>query len=495
MLSDVRNFRHPAGTALLAALAVAGLLQVPVHAQAPAAQPAPASAERPWRWSVANLTRLESWSFFEPPPSGGDPDYAFIGNRLRVGLTRTWPRVEIAGALQYVQFGGLPDRAIGPGPLGTGALYFEHSGDTESHGVYVRTLNVRARLPRGIVLQAGRFGYTSGAESPSGRPKIEAVKRLRLDSRMLGEFEWSIYQRTFDGVRGDVDRSRWHLTAAWLRPTQGGFEEDAGASLRDIDVEAVTFTLRPGVLPSSTDIALFAYRYDDDRPVTVRPDNTGRAATRADVGITTFGATGVGAAPAGGGDVDWIVWLAGQRGSWYEQSHAGWSASVEAGFQWKAPWQPWVRAGYLHASGDDTPGDDRHTTFFPMLPTVRRYAFTTAYAPMNLRETFVELIVRPTPRLTARGDVRRLRLAEGADRWYGGSGATRRQGAFFGYAGRASGGHTDLGTVVQGAADFRINPRWSVNAFSGTMHGGRAVQNPFPGRWLHFWYLENVVQF
>lgn len=471
-----------------------GLGGVPARGQTPAAQPAAASASA-WTWSVHNLTRVESWSFFDPPPTGGDPDYTFLGNRLRLGLARSWPRFEVAGSVQYVQFAGLPERSIGPGPLGTGALYFEHSGSDASRGLYLRTLNVRARLPRGVVIQAGRFGYTSGAEAASGRPKIEAVKRARLDSRMIGEFEWSLYQRVFDGVRGDVDRKPWHLTAAWLRPTQGGFEDEAGSSLRDVDVEAFTFAFRPDVVVPSTDLTVFAYRYDDDRPVTVRPDNTGRGAARADVGITTVGAAAIGSAAAGPGDADWLLWTAGQHGSWYEQSHRGWSIALEAGYQWRARWQPWVRGGYLHASGDNNPADDRHSTFFPMVPTVRRYSFTTAYAPMNLRDAFVEFTVRPTAAVTARADIRRLRLAEAADRWYAGSGATRREGAYFGYAGRVSGGETDLGTAIQGAVDFRIEPRWSVNAFIGSMHGGPVVQTLFPGRWLRFIYFENVVQF
>ena len=142
------------------------------HAQTAPAPPAPAASDRVWRWTVTNLTRVEAWKFFEPPPTGGDPDYAFVGNRLRLGVNGTWPRIVLDGSVQYVQFSGLPDRSIGPGPLGTGALYFDHSGSEESRGVYLRTLNVRARVTRGVTIQAGRFGYTSGAESPSGSAKV-----------------------------------------------------------------------------------------------------------------------------------------------------------------------------------------------------------------------------------------------------------------------------------------------------------------------------------
>ncbi len=480
------------GLVALVALAspAVSFAQTTAAAAAPT-QPAPSPT---WRWNVLNLTRVESWRFFEPPATGS-PDYTFIANRLRVALNGTWTRFDVNAAAQYVQFGGLPTKAHGPGPFGTGALYYQHAGRTDSYGAYVRTLSLRARLPHGVTLQGGRFGYTSGSEAPSGRPKIEAVKRARVDSRMIGEFEWSLYQRTFDGVRGDIDRKAWHVTGAWLRPTQGGFEEKAGSSISDIDVLAGTVALRPGVALPKTDLTFFGYRYNDDRRVTARPDNSGRAASRAEVGITTLGAAAVGTSPAGKGDLDWLVWFAGQTGSWYGQTHRAWSLALETGYQWKARWQPWVRGGYLDASGDGNPSDHRHDTFFPMLPTVRKYSMTTAYATMNLRDLFAEVIVRPTGKVTARADIRRLWLANGKDLWYAGSGATQKAGTYFGYAGRRSGGSTDLASaVIEGAVDVALTKRWSANAFLGVIHGGQVVATSFPGRWLRFFYLESVVQ-
>jgi hypothetical protein len=130
-----------------------------------------------------------------------------------------------------------------------------------------------------------------------------------------------------------------------------------------------------------------------------------------------------------------------------------------------------------------------------MVPTVRKYSMTTAYSTMNLNDLFAEIIVKPTKRVTARADVRRLWLAEAADRWYAGSGATQRTGSFFGYAGRRSGGSTDLAPfALEGAADVTLATHWSANAFVGAIRGGDAVASSFQGRWLRFFYLESVVQ-
>jgi hypothetical protein len=261
---------------------------------APPDTPAPATETR---WFLRNWTRVESWRYFEPDVGGGNPDYTDIANRLQIGIERRGPRVDVLAAMQYVQFGGLPAEASGPGALGTGALYFEQSGRTDSRHVYLRYLNVRLKtLVPGTIVQAGRFGYTSGGESASGDPKIETIKRQRLDSRLIGEFEWAIYQRAFDGVRLDVDRSRWHATAAAFRPTQGGFEDAAGVEIDRVKLFNGAVTLKPGAVLRYGDVQLFANRYDDTRRVAARPDNTNTSASGVDVHVNTFGASAVAAA-------------------------------------------------------------------------------------------------------------------------------------------------------------------------------------------------------
>jgi hypothetical protein len=488
--------RLPALLVLLASIAS----PAPTTAQPPpAGQPTvtPAPAPAPLTFVARNLTRAELWQFFEPAPGGADPDYAHVGNRLFVALEGRYPRVDFTAGLQYVQFGGLPDDAIGPGPLGTGGAYFQHAGRSDSRQVYVRALNVRFKqvLP-GLDLQVGRMGYTSGAEAVSGVPKIEAVKRQRLDSRLVGEFEWSLYQRAYDGLRVDWAHGPAHVTGSAFRPTQGGFEDAAGLGMDDLAIVTGAVTLKPGSVVRGAEWQVFAHYYDDTRPVAARPDNSGRAASSADVQVTTFGTSVVGAYQVGTGQADVLAWVAGQGGSWYEQSHGAWSLAVEAGYQWpRTRWQPWVRAGVLHAAGDDDPGDDDHGTFFQMLPTVRRFSMTTAYSQMNLDDRFVQAMLKPTPRLSLRGDVHWLSLASSDDAWYYGSGATQEEGRIFGFATRPSGGNAGLGTSFEGSADFALNRHLTIAGFLGHIRGGDVVRRSFEGDGLTFGYLETLVRF
>lgn len=484
--------------ALLPRIFVCGLLMLdPVVARAqagPAASQAPTPATTAF---VRNWTRAEAWHFFEPPPGGGDHTYADIANRLQIGLRRAGRKYEWVGALQYVQFGGLPTRAVGPGPLGVGAAYFDHSGDRNSHQIYLRYLNLTIKdLAPGLRLQAGRIGYTSGAEAASGNPKIETVKRQRVDSRLIGDFEWALYQRAYDGVRADWARPSWHATAAALRPTQGGFEERAGIEIDRISLFAASATLRPGRPIRHTDAQIFAYRYNDDRNVRARPDNTGRVAPRVDVRVYSVGATLVGAYPRDGGEADAMIWVVGQGGTWYAQRHRAFALAAEAGYQWTgAAGRPWLRAGGVRASGDADPADGRHGTFFQMMPTVRRYSQSATYSLMNLNDVFVQASVRPTRALSLRVDAHRLALAEAADRWYFGSGATQKAGSNFGYGTRPSHGARALGTVVEASADYTMTRYWSVNGYVGFIKGGTVVRRSFAGDRLTFAYVESVFQF
>jgi hypothetical protein len=451
-----------------------------------------------WQVTAANLTRIESWRFFEPPPGGGDPDYTFLGDRLRVQARRQWKRVEVDVAAQYVGLVGLPTSASGPGALGTGALYFDQGGRRENpQQLYLRFANVRfpSVLP-GIDLQLGRMGYTSGAEAPSGVAKIETVKRQRLDSRLVGEFEWSLYQRGFDGVRIDATRARWRATGIAVMPTQGGFARVAGSTITDIVVAGGTLSSRPatGTVLARTQLQGFGVLYRDRRAVTQRPDNTGRPAAAVNVDVATFGGVVVGAYPSGSGEADVFGWAAAQTGSWYDDDHRAFALAAEGGYQWtRAPWRPWLRGGTFRASGDGSATDGEHGTFFPILPTLRRFSQTTVYSTMNLNDLFVQLLARPRPPLGLRLDVHRLTLASAADLWYGGSGATLGAGNTFGYVGRRSNGSRDLGTSVEMSADYALTNHVSVNAFLARIHGGSVVTGTFAGNRLWYGYVESVV--
>ncbi len=444
---------------------------------------------------IRDVTRVESWSFFQPFEGGGNPTYSFVGNRATLGVRVKSVRFDLDGAFQYAQLVGVPERAVGPNALGSGGFYFFQAGSREAYQLYFKAINVRIReLVPGLSVTAGRMGFSSGEERASSDALVEELKHLRLGSRMVGEFEWSIFQRAFDGGRVDLTRRTWSANASLLFPTQGTYEESANPTISSVRVLAASVTLNAAAI-SHQELQLFAYHYRDRRDVRGRPDNRGPLRDLTHVSIATFGGSHVGAFPRGSGRFDTLLWIAGQTGDWYGQPHRALSGAAEGGYRFAAPARPWIRGGLLYASGDRSPSDDRHETFFPMLPSLQRYALSTTYAPMNLRDVFAQAFVQPAARLRARADVHQLSLANAADRWYHGSGAASRTGTFFGFSGRPSNAATSLARVIEGTLDVSMSRVWSLNGYVGWMKGGEVVRRLFAGDRLVFGYVESVIGF
>jgi hypothetical protein len=451
--------------------------------------------------SLSNATRVESWSYFEPrlDPLAltqqplGNPDYTFIADRAELGVRVEGSRFDLTGAFNYVRLENLPSNAIGPGGLGAGAFYFAAAGVRYSYQLYLSELTLRARTrDNRVSATIGRMHYTSGGEHVTAHASLETVKRERLHSRLVGDFEWSLYQRRFDGVRVDLDRPAWRLTSSAFVATQGGYEESANLSMPKVQVAGVALT---GKSSSPREWQAFGHLYRDRRASAAVVDNTFSFDRPVDVTIAAIGGSHARVAATRSGELDTVAWAAGELGDWYGQPHRAASAAGEVGHRWtRAPMRPWVRAGYLYASGDGDPGDNRHGTFFPMLPSSRRYALSSAYAQMNLRDLFVQFLAEPG-RFKTRLDLHRVSLASGADLWYQGSGATSSTGRFFGFAGRAAGGATALGTVLEGTVEVPIKKYWSLNAYAGTIRGGDVVKRMFAGTTLTTGYVENVIRF
>jgi hypothetical protein len=459
--------------------------------------------------TLSNTTRAEAWSYFQPPPRilspstepVGNPDYTFFGDRAELGVHVEGSRFDLGGAFNYVRVENLPKAAIGPGGLGSGAFYFAASGVPFSYQLYFSELTVRVKSKSGVSGTAGRMAFASASEArlrqgPDRRAGeagygLERLVGDRLESRLIGNFEWSYYQRRFDGARLDLERSRWHYTAAAFVPTQGGFEESTNLSMPKVQVADLSMTHTS----SRAEWQVFGYAYRDRRGTAAVVDNSSSADRPVDVTIETAGASYARVTPTRRGEFDTLAWIAAQGGDWYGRAHRAASVAIEGGHRWGSlAARPWVRAGYLWASGDRNAADDRHGTFFQMLPSSRKFALSSVYSQMNLRDAFAQLIVEPRP-VQARIEVHALQLASGGDLWYQGSGATASRGRYFGFSGRAANGARSLGAIVEGSVNVPIRKHWSLNGYAGVMSAGEVVQQQFTNRRLLMWSVENVIRF
>jgi hypothetical protein len=150
--------------------------------------------------------------------------------------------------------------------------------------------------------------------------------------------------------------------------------------------------------------------------------------------------------------------------------------------------------GYDYGSGDVNPADDKHGTFFQVLPTARIYARMPFFNLMNSVDAFGELILRPSNRVTLRTDVHALRLADEDDLWYSGGGAF--QPGTFGYNSRPSNGHLGLATLSDVSGDVSLNAHVALGLYYAYARGQAVAQTIFRGnRSARFGFVEWQVRF
>jgi len=147
-----------------------------------------------------------------------------------------------------------------------------------------------------------------------------------------------------------------------------------------------------------------------------------------------------------------------------------------------------------YGSGDGNPDDNRHGTFFQLLPTPRPYARFPFFNMMNTEDRFGILLLRPHPKVTLSAEFHALRLTSDSDLWYSGGGAF--QPWTFGYTGRATSGRRSLGNLYDTGVDYRVNSRLALSGYIGWTQGLAVMEQIYPqGKNGTFGYLEFLHRF
>ena len=443
-------------------------------------------------------SRGEAWNWFQA--DSGDNQYFYAGSLLRVSLSqqrRGWEwRAEFAAPLLL----GLPDSASAPGTqgaLGLGPNYFAaNHRERNAAMVFPKQLYLRF-LRNAQSFRIGRFEFVDGGETSPKDPGLAAVKRDRVNQRLVGSFGWSHIGRSFDGVHYSLEKPSGNLTFIAAVPTRGVFQTD-GWGWNKTAFTYASHTRPWGRGRHVAESRIFALYYHDWRRI-AKTDNRPAAARSSDlasVRIGTFGGHTLHAITTGAGIADLLLWGAGQTGRWGVQSHRAGALYVEAGFQPKglAKLKPWLRGGFYLGSGDGNPADSTHGTFFQVLPTPRPYARVPFFNMMNNRDRFGILILRPHAKLTWSSEFHSLALSSRSDLWYLGGGVF--QPWSFGYVGRNTAGAKSLANLYDASLDFRVNPKLSLTAYFGHVQGLAAPAAVYPrGKDGWFGYIEMLYRF
>jgi len=204
-----------------------------------------------------------------------------------------------------------------------------------------------------------------------------------------------------------------------------------------------------------------------------------RQADHNNIRIGTYGGDLIASVPTPGGQFDLLAWGVLQNGQWGALQQASRAGALEGGYQATSlKTSPWIRGGYFYGSGDTNANDNRHGTFFQVLPTPWIYAHFPFYNLMNNKDGFVQIVDRPTKRVDFRADLHWLQLASNHDLWYLSGGAYDNK--VFGYVGRPSNGHNSLATVVDFTSSWQATKSITTNFYYGHTAGKSVPASIYP---------------
>ena len=394
----------------------------------------------------------------------------FLGSRSRLGLHYGEHKaLSLFGEIQYALVTGLSENANAGS-----ALYRADTasgmGDT-NEALKVSQLWAEVMPLVASRLRVGRQPIKMGGLTTYPEADWNYLKKGRLAERLVGTTGGTYGVRAYDGISGLFNFTGYDLHLFAAQPTTGVFAIRTGLEpQKDVLVAAADLTMRRGSGPENTDAAAFLVGYWDTRnPAAV-------SGLFGDIRVYTLGGSMLGVYPMHAGRLDALLWGAYQFGTYTddggngvrEQDHNAWALVAETGYQLVSlPMTPWVRTGFNAASGDDDPGDDVHQTFFNVLPSnFFYYGMTNQVSFQNLLNWFVQVRLRPAPKLDVQVYLHRFWLANDNDGRYFGPGAfNRRQ---LGYGEGPSNGSRDVGTEVDVVVSYRFGRGWSL--FFGYAH-------------------------
>lgn len=471
---------------LMAATALVSASPRAVHAEGGA----------PVDFTVYDRTRVVATEWFNATPHA--EVYGYLESLLRLGIGQSRRRFD--WQLELIQPSELllPKDAVSPiaaqGQLGLGGTYFASNGNsTENAAAALKQGFLRLHsLDKKKAFRLGRFEFFDGQETTPTNPDLLYLQTNRIAQRLVGNFGFSTAQRSFDGVEGHYDGKSWDLTGMAARADQGVYNMNANPEL-NVDLQYVAYSKYDA--HNRLLWRVFAMDYHDGRTGVVKTDNRRlpvRIADQKNIRLGSYGGDVLTTIPVGHGSVDLLAWGVLQNGNWGElQQHSG-AQALEGGYHathWAT--SPWVRGGWMRATGDGNASDGRNNTFFQVLPTPRQYARFPFYNMMNSTDSFVQVLDKPVKKLDVRSDLHFLKLTSNKDLWYLGGGAFDNK--VFGFVGRPANGHNSFASVYDISADYTVSKNLTASAYYAHAWGKQVIAAIYPvGQTAQFGYAELV---
>ena len=412
-------------------------------------------------------------------------EYAHQDSLLRIAIAQRIKHYDYQLELSNSTELALPIDAVSAvaaqGQLGLGGTYYASNNNNMTPvAASFKTGWLRYHFKHDAnTLQIGRFEFFEGQETTPKNTTLGWLQTNRIGQRLIGNFGFSNGQRSFDGLTGKMGGANWDLTAMAGRATQGVFNMNANPEL-NVDLQYVGYSrylAKQRVL-----LRGFGMAYHDGRTGLTKTDNRTAAARALDhknIRLATYGGDMIAAIPVAKNTFELLLWGAGQSGSWGLLGDSAGAIAVEGGLRLDgARTKPWLRGGYFRSTGDNNNTDGTHNTFFQVLPTPRVYARFPYFNLMNLNDSFIQFIDKPSPKIDVRTDLHFLKLTAPTDFLYGGGGAYDNK--VFGYTGKPGNNHNSMSSLYDLSVDYAINKQFSLTAYYAHAFGKTVLSTIYP---------------
>lgn len=285
--------------------------------------------------------------------------------------------------------------------------------------------------------------------------------------RVIGKLDWMNQGRRFDGVRLLYSTPELDIDFFWVKPVvfattpfSNPWNTHINESMnRKIDHwrEEQQFYGMYATYKKIPNHAIEAYflGLNDDGFLTNANNRMG------DLNLYTIGGRFSGSYCG----FDYDIEGAGQWGKWDGDEVHGWMVGSEGGYTLKdAPMSPRAGLGFDFATGDDTPRDNSHDTFYQLFPTGHAFmGYIDLVGRQNIIAPNVHLTLKPHKDVTVKATYYHFWLDSNLDALYNAGGSPIRRNVS-GSSGNDVGDELDL-TVA-----------WQVDRHSSLLVG-----------WSHFW--------
>ena len=228
----------------------------------------------PVNYFVYERARMAAWQWFAAPPY--ENSYRFGESLLRFGVSQDLPRWDWKIEATQASVLSRPTMPSAQSPRKASSASAAPTMRPTANNDFPAALFLKQGYARYHFNQQdknariGRFEFFDGLETKPKNATIAYLQPNRVAQRLLGNFSFTVAQRSFDGVDGHYGQGSWDITAMAGRADQGVFNMNGNPEL-NVDVQYLAYTKSDW--QDKFLWRVFAIGYHDGRTFITKTDN------------------------------------------------------------------------------------------------------------------------------------------------------------------------------------------------------------------------------